>query len=144
MTKLTDAELKAKIREQIKQEEITKEEGKRYARLRAEVIVEDKWDFWASSDEERDNLRKWYDEWANSDPELYLDMITKLEMPNYHEQRYKDPDDYIKDFSLKYSIYKYCSKKDKKAERDSNVKAAIYGWSGFLIVVGTIVYFILR
>ena len=141
MVERTDAELKEVIREQIKKEDQQKKESERYNRLRAEVIVEDKWDFWTSNDKERDNLKKWYDKWADSNPELYIDMIAKCEMPNYHTQRYEDPDDYEKDYLHPYSIYKYRSKKEIKMDRDDSIKAWLYTVGGFVAVVGGIIYF---
>ena len=142
MVKLTDDELKEQIKKQIQKEKEDKSEQERYITLRAEVEVENHWDFWASTKEHRENFRRWFEEWANSNPKTYLEMISKQAMPNLHEQKENSPENYERYYGFDYTDRTYRTLEEKEDMKKASRFATLTLSGAAATIIGIIIYFV--
>lgn len=141
MVKLTDEELKEQIRKHIKKEKEDKADQERYNLLRTQVEVENEWDFWASTKEHRDNFKRWFTEWGNSNYATYQRMVNEYDMPSYHEQKDNPPDKYEPWYGNHYGLRNYRT----VDEADSDRKSSVFAWcvtGGVILALVAAIYFL--
>ena len=131
----SDEELKEEIREQIRKERIQKAENIRLQQLRAEVEVEELWDLYDPQKKNRENLKRWLNEWCSGNYESYLADVEKFRLPSISVQCQHSPDLYERNYDNVYSIYGYRSKADiRNGKKDSILAIGIVAASIALLV----------
>ena len=139
---VSDKEIKIKIKEQIRKEELEKIEANRWHNLRKQVEVEEMWDNQCRTDDQREMVERWLKEWASGNYETYLDRMDEGSMPPIFVQMENKPDLYEVYHTSRFDpICSYRTKKQGKKDKESSIIA----WAIVLcipVVIGAIIYLI--
>lgn len=119
ISKKTDQQIKDELRIDLAKKRAREADEFRLKNLRAEVEVEEMWNFYDPDKKYRENLKRWLDEWADGSYHTYLEKLNNYGLPIVQVQCFDSPDLYEAK-SEPYSSYKYQKKEDRKeAERDN-------------------------
>ena len=145
VSKKTDAQLKNEIRVNLAKKRAQEIDEIRLKNLKAEVEVEEMWDFYDSDKKYRENLKRWLNEWANGSYLTYLEKVNNWELPMVQIQCFDSPDLY--EICIKpNSSSGYRRKKDQEDEERDNRRSAFITVGcllGFAIIFGLLLLWLI-
>lgn len=145
ISKKTDQQIKNGIKEELDKKRVREADEFRLKNLRAEVEVEEMWDFYDPDKKYRENLKRWLDEWANGSYHTYLEKLNNYGLPMVQVQCFDSPDLY-ETKSEPYSSYGYQRKQDRKDTEKDNRKSiflAIGSIVGVAVIFGLLLLWLI-